>query len=567
LKKVWGMRTAHQSLVYIACLLALIGSATTQAQEPPLSLQTGVSASYQVTLDVEGSPKPDAGPGSITEEAVVKYLHGLAEDGTVSFSIGEVFTLNPSPTLWRFQPFVIFPALDTLKAVCRKEPGGGVIVDVTSQKSFEAGQLTASHDTFPIFPAGDLRRGDRWTVRLSCSVPLALPHRVPLEVEHVFAAVEKDGEEQVAVVKYSTTFAFDSAQHRDVLKYPVDIRRMPVFRLEGEGEARFSLWEGTMLSKKQRFTWKAQYRREDEGDEDVQGRADAAPRVYESVSTMVMRSRLIPEDEAERLVKEAQERQAAAARAPKPPPPQPRWVYRGTRTDTTRDLLKGTEKTQKYHARIGYGAGGRPQVVEMDAEGQPTGSNMQFQTSREKVDAWQPLSAMPADAGRVAKRPFLATLFARAWGVLPVVPDGTPKPGDQWSVTAYLAIDFAKTVIPATVQHACSRIMDAQGNERLRIEYHWDWHLDSREHLRDEWPEEALRRGRWELTLAGEGRADVDPKTMIVCAYWQRSSVTVRTTEYPEDKPDEPVKKSDAVVTYEYEFALQPPEAPKQGEE
>jgi len=371
--------------------------------------------------------------------------------------------------------------------------------------------MARDHDMFPVFPDKGVKVGESWEIEGRFT--FGRGYNVTAKIVHRLEGVEKMGPRRCAKIKYSFSATCDIAEHPELAIDEISRQIKPVYTLKGEGTAYFDLEMGFVVRQDHRVDqthrWTGKLK------------AKEIPSHWRKQTDDIRSSRisvnLISEEEAARLIKEAEEHRGEP---PKPEPaqePPPQWRYYLERTIVRRDRIQETEKTWLDRAFMGYGPA-KPRVTYVDESRTP------MEEPRNVGPPIQPIKAeklslrdkLPEFGGPGSGLSWPVNIIAYSFDILPMMPEDELTPKKRWVTKIQMSFEgIPEATFTAAVNHSSNDYEQRKGRRCLKIEYTVSGEYRSADHP-DRFSAEQLKEHRVEFSLSGEGVAYYDPEEGIL---------------------------------------------------
>ena len=225
--------------------------------------------------------------------------------------------------------------LETLAPLARKYPTGRLtrFVDSDSARGrpWDVLRVFRTFGVFPVFLETPLALGQEWRSEMDMRYSGGLKYLSPVTIRHQLVRIEMIEGRRCALIKYTFSGALQTAKHPEMLETKMAEQTKPEYTLVGHGTVYFDVDRGMIVSKEQRVEWTKAWA------------GKLAPSLVrqhsnwevavDQVTSSSITTRLISDDEASRLIKEAEEAKAKTAAEPEQPPA-PKWTYYVNRTAT-----------------------------------------------------------------------------------------------------------------------------------------------------------------------------------------------------------------------------------------
>lgn len=383
--------------------------------------------------------------------------------------------------------------------------------------------MARDYDMFPLFPGTDVKVGDSWEVTGKFKFP-CFKCRIPGKITHKLEAIEIIEGIKCARIKYGFSSTLDTADHSEMLADEFVKQVKPNYIVRGEGTAYFDPEKGIIVRQDHRVEWTCRWA----------GKCDkklarSYPNYQASgkrVNSSSINVKLVSEEQASLLIKEAKEAKAARAKtiAPKPVQPVgekvPRCRYFVEKTTTERDKLTMKEKEKVFidRALVHYGAGAEqaggqvktvPQVVYIDKNQKrlPKAAYYESPLIPRDSEKFVLTEKLPLDIGSDPDFPLPVHGLLGAFDIAPVKPTAELKQGLSWSSTWYVHIGWTtELTFPVTIKHEVKGYEQKKGRKCAVINYT----------IAGEFKTETKRKLRGEYCLKGNGTAYFDPADGII---------------------------------------------------
>jgi len=290
---------------------------------------------------------------------------------------------------------------------------------------------------------------------------------------------------------------------------------MPKFSLQGEGTAHFDPEAGIIVRKEQRFTWTKTWtgkldpelvRRNPNWDVDV-----------DEVTTCSITVGLISDEEASRLIKQAEVSESKRVTPQKEAPLTPKWIYYVERSAVHKDKLRKEERILVDHVLVKYGAG-KPQVVYVDEQKRPLerqhSAGQRFQPF--PVDKLPRAGRLPTFGGPGSGMGWPVGIVANCFDILPMIPESGLSADEGWEREIEMCFNAApRTNVMATIKHNTRGYEEIRGRRCLKIDYTVSGAFKAADHP-ELFSAEELKEREVEYVLSGNGTAYIDAQTGIL---------------------------------------------------
>jgi len=547
------MRRHNVPCVPIGFLMLLFFQAQVHPADAENALLLGCKPKENVTYLVELTLRrvnrhKDMEPERLHERAVIRYGEAQAEGEGESRVRPEMIILTLESNMKRPH----YWGLRTMPPLAKKYPSGRptrfVDGNASPGRPWHIDWIYRTFDFFPMFPNTPVTPGGKWQTRMDMAFLGSSRYISPVRTEYRLTGLERIEERSCAVIQYTFWGVFKAAKHPEMLQTEFARQRMPEYTLSGKGTVYFDTEAGIIFTKEQQS--ELTIKRTRKADPEFAKQYPQWAGQAEIVSRYQLSARLICEDEASRLIKEAEE---ARAKAPKPleelPEVGPSWKYLVERTITRRELGYKSEKSYVDRAYVHYGAGAKqaggqigtaPQVVYVDTQGKRLAKPVVHGPAFTPFDQKKlSLTAeLPEFGGPGSGLPLPLAVIATCFDILPTQPHVPLKQGATWSSTidTFFGYPHAETFrFPATIKCHIERYEKRKARDCAKITYTITGEFKSSEHP-ERFTEEDLREWRYHLALEGEGVAYFDPEAGVIVEKeqtisWTTSAEKLRLTE------------------------------------
>ena len=171
--------------------------------------------------------------------------------------------------------------------------------------------MARDYDMFPLFPGTDVKVGDSWEVTGKFKFP-CFKCRIPGKITHNMEAIEIIEGIKCARIKYGFSSTLNTADHSEMLADEFVKQVKPTYIVRGEGTVYFDPEKGIIVRQDHRVEWTCRWA----GKYDKK-LARSYPNYQasgERVNSSSINVKLVSEEQASRLIKEAKEAKAARSK-------------------------------------------------------------------------------------------------------------------------------------------------------------------------------------------------------------------------------------------------------------
>ena len=373
--------------------------------------------------------------------------------------------------------------------------------------------MARDYDMFPVFPESSVEVGDSWEVGAEFSFP-CVECRVPGRIRHTLEGIQLIKGKACLEIKYAFSASLDTREHPEISLPDTMKQTGPVYSVTGEGTAYFDPGKGIMMRQEHYVEWTHRWT----GKLKAKLLAESPhwrKHVDDMRSSRILVN-LISEEEATRLLKQAEEARTEAAK-PKPDEKAvPQWEYYVQREIVQRDRLRNRQKSCVDHALVRYGDA-KPSVTYVDEYKKP------MDKSENVGRPFQPLpeerlsltGKLPDFVGLSPYNEWPVSIIAQSFDILPMMPEDKLILPKGWISEIQMSFGGPEARFTATVDHSANGYEQRNGRRCLRIEYRVRGEFKSADHP-ERFDAQVLREHRAEYTLSGKGVAYFEPEEGIL---------------------------------------------------
>jgi len=518
-------RLPAASFVCVLILALAAQAASEQSEEPILLRYKGPSnVCYLVVREAKLiKHHEDDAVEKWDERAVVKYgARKVRKDGTICLA-PEDHLIEMSENMGKLKDGKILP----VRCESWFHPQEFISARGISKTFWPVKGLEEEFDLYPVFPERAVQVGEFWTAPVKFS--FGFKQRVSTEIEHRLVTFKNIDGRRCAEIEYTFSVELSTAEHPEMLVDEIVEQTKPAHTVNGRGIAYFDPAEGIIVRKEKHVTrthkWLGKL------DDKMLMTLPNWPRHRDQVTSSMITVELISEQEADRLIRQAEEDRRQTAEAAKLAPPVvetgPSWKYMVEVTTTRWDSIRDQNDVFVDRAFVHYGAnakeaGGQnkdiPYIVHVDE------NNERLKRASGRGSRLQSISIgklglcgeLPLGAGYDSNFPFPLDTFAISYDILPMEPPVELERGLRWSSVIYFNIGWTTEVVfPITISYEVTDYQQKGNRKCAVIKYTLAGEFKTDEHP-ERITEERRRELRGEYHVNGNGTAYYDSKAGIV---------------------------------------------------